>query len=237
MRIVEGILDRVEFAPRLIAQVVEPCPDPRVHGYAVQADLGRAVDFLEFAWLALIGELPTREQREALSRALIWLAPLHVGEGPSHAAVVARVAGAPDEVVPAIAGVALGQHVAQQCRTLAPWFAWLDQPSGSIPEIAIEADPTPEQIEAHAALAADSARWFGAALGLPLAPVLGRAAAAHALLHRLGVREPIVVQAFASVACLPIALAEAARTRPGAVLSYATRVPAYRYVEGVEEVE
>jgi hypothetical protein len=235
MKTYEGILDHGDFPARLTARVVEPCDDPRVHGYAVQADLGHAIGFLEFGWLALVGELPSVEQREALSHALIWLAPLHVGEGPTHAAVLARVAGAPDEVVPAIVSAALGQHVAQECRTLAPWFRWLDEPSGPVPEVAIEPHPTREQVEAHARLAVDSARWFGADKALPGSPVLRRVAAGHALLRRLGLRESFTLQAWITWARLPVALAEAARTRPGAVSNYATRVPPYRYVE--QEVE
>ncbi len=233
MKTYTGILDRVDFAERLTAQVVEPCADPRVHGYAVQADLGHSIDLLEFSWLALVGELPSAEARAALTRALIWLAPLHVGEGPTHVAVLGRVAGAPDEVLAGLVTVALGQHIASEQRSLAPWLAWLDDPNPSfdIPELAIEPSPTPEQVQAHAALAADSLRWFGPSRELPATPVLRRVAAGYALLHRLGLRDPLVVQALVTCARLPVALAEAARTRAGAVLSYATRVPNYRYVE------
>lgn len=233
MRTYPGLLDGVRFPERLTGHVVEPVADPRVHGYAVQADLGRHVGFLDVGWLALTGELPTADERDALSLALTWLSPLHIGEAPTHAAVLARVAGAPDEALSAIATVALGQTIAAECRALAPFFAWLDEPPGRAPPAAaIEPEPTSEQAQALAALAVDSARWFGAARALPATPVLRRTAAAYALLHRLGIRDPLRLHALATWARLPAVLAEAACMPVGAVMRYPAKLPDYRYVEG-----
>ena len=151
-----GLLDRVNFPDRLTALVVEPSADPRVHGYAVQGELGHEVDFLQVAWLALTGELPTSNEREAFSRALVWLAPLHVGEGPAHAAVLSRVAGAPPEMVPAIGVVGLGQLISHELETYAPLFAWLVSRSGELPSTVLEPEPTADQQSAWARLSADS---------------------------------------------------------------------------------
>lgn len=235
MKTYEGVIDRVTFPEQLSANVVEPSRDPRLHGYAVQSDLGHNAGFVDVGWLALTGELPRGGEGEALSRALIWLAPLHVGESPTHAAVLARVAGAPDEALPAIAAVALGQAVAAECRELAPLFAWLDGPPGAPPPtIAVEPDPTLEQAEALVTLAADSARWFGEARALPPRPTLRRVAAGYALLHRLGIRDPFRRLAFATWARLPTVLAEAACVAPGSVMRYPTKLPDYRYIEDDE---
>lgn len=231
MTTLAGLLDRVAFPARLTAHVVEPAADPRIHGYAVEADLARNVGLLDVCWLALIGELPTPTEREALTAALILLAPLHVGEAPAHAGVLARVAGAPDEVVPAIAVVALGQRIAAELRGLAALFAWLREPAGPPPAPAVLADPTADQRERHRRLAAASARWFGPDRALPVDPVLTREATAYALLHRLGVGDPLRLQAFATWARLPVVLAEAAHAVPGAVTEYASDLPPYRYVE------
>lgn len=232
MKTYEGILDRVAFPATLTAHVVEPSPDPRVHGFAVQSDLARSVGFLDVGWLALTGELPSDGEREALSTALTLLAPLHVGEGPAHAAVLAKIAGAPDEVVPAVAAVALGQLIGTEHRALAPLFAWLEDPAATPPpSVAIEPSPTPAQEVAHAALAADTARWFGGGGALPGAPVLTRVASGYALLHRLGIRDLPRIHALATWARLPIVLAEAACTAAGAVLEYPSDLPPYRYVE------
>jgi len=64
---------------------VEPGADHRIHGFAVQTDLSRAVGFTEVIWLALTGELPNGQELEAFTLAMIWLAPVHVGEMPAHA--------------------------------------------------------------------------------------------------------------------------------------------------------
>lgn len=230
-----GILDRVAFPTQLTAHVVAPTPDPRVHGYAVQADLGRHADFLDVAWLALTGEVPTAGERAALSLALVWLAPMAVNEAPTHAAVLAKVAGAPEEVVPAIAAVAVGQHTAAELAALAPLFAWLDGGLEAPPAAWVEPAPTTGQAEAWAALAGQSAHWFGADHALPAGPVLRRVAGAYALLHRLGVRDTARLQALSLWARLPTILAEAACAASGAVMTYPAHLPAYQYVE--DEVE
>lgn len=231
MKTYEGILDRVAFPARLTAHVVEPAADPRIHGYAVEADLARNVGFVDVGWLALTGELPDASEREALTTALILLAPVHVGEAPGHAGVLARVAGAPDEVVPAICVVALGQQIVAEVRGLAPLFRWLREPVGPPPAAAVLVDPSDEQRERQRVVAAASSRWFGPDRGLPEDPVLTREATAYALLHRLGVADPLRLQAFATWARLPVVLAEAACTAPGAVHDYPGDLPAYRYVE------
>ena len=231
MKTWEGLLDRVNFPERLTAMVVEPSVDPRVHGYAVQGELGHSADFLQVAWLALTGELPNSAEREAFSLALVWLAPLHVGEGPAHAAVLSRVAGAPPEMVPAIGVVALGQLISHELEACAPLFAWLQARSGSLPNDVLEPEPTTAQQAAWGRVSADATRWFGAGHAFTGAP-WRRVPAAYALLHALGLRDAPRLQALATMARLPVMLAEAACVSPGAVLRYPTKTPAYRYVEG-----
>jgi hypothetical protein len=231
VRTYAGILDDAVFPANLTAHVTMPTPDPRIHGYAVQADLARHVGFVDLGWLAMTGELPVEAEREALSLALLWLAPMHVGEDPAHAGVLAKVAGAPDAMVPAIVAVALGQRIGAELRALAPMFAWLDGALPGPPSVAVLADDaTAEQRDAYAQLARDSARWFGAD-ALPTEPALTRVAGAYAVLHRLGIRDPARLHALVTWARLPVALAEAACTAPGSVNSYPADLPAYRYVE------
>jgi hypothetical protein len=231
MKSYEGILDRVSFPDHLSAAVVEPTPDPRIHGYAVQAELGRAVGFLDVAWLALTGELPTTRDSDALSRALTWLAPVHVGDGPTHAAVLAKVAGSPEESVPAIAAVALGQHVARELADLAEFFAWLPVRSAPVPAGVREPAATPAQREVWRRLCADMSTWFGAEHAFDSEVPLQRVPTAYALLHLLGVRDLPRLLALASVARLPVILAEAACTGSGSVMRYPTKTPRYLYVE------
>jgi hypothetical protein len=236
MKTYEGILDRVVFPATLTAHVVEPTADPRIHGFAVQADLAHHASFLDVGWLALTGELPSNVERTALSTALILLAPLHVGDGPVHAAVLSRIAGAPDDAVPGVATVALGQLTRTELHMLEPFFGWLTSPAGELSAVctdAVEPHPTAAQVEAHEALAAASAEWFGAERALPASPVLTRVAAAHALLFHLGIRDSPRLHALTIWARLPVALAEAACTTRGAFMSYPADLPAYRYVEDV----
>jgi len=235
MKTYEGIFDRFTFPDTLTASVVEPTADPRIHGYAVAADLARNVSFLDVGWLALTGELPSDRERAALSTALTLLAPLHAGDGPVHAAILSRIAHAPDEAVPGVATVALGQLTRDELRELGSFFTWLADPRASelsraCPS-AIEPEPTAAQAEAYAALVADSATWFGAERALPASPVLRRVAAAHALLFQLGIRDALRLHALTIWARLPVVLAEAACTSPGAITTYASHLPAYLYVE------
>jgi hypothetical protein len=200
----------------------------------VAADLGHGAGFLDVVWLSLTGELPTDTEREALSRAMTWLAPLHLGEGPAHAAVLARVAGAPDEVIGAISVVALGQRIHHQLQSFAPMFAWLAARTGPLPTEIQEPRPTDAQRSAWDRLSTDSARWFGAEHRLPVEPVFRREAAAWAILHQLGVRDELRLQALGTVAQLPTIMAEAACTQPGSVMRYPTlSAPPYTYVEDV----
>lgn len=232
MKTWQGVLDTPKFPERLSAHVIQPGDDPRMHGYAVMGDLARNVGFLDMAWLAVLGELPSPAERDACSHALAWLSPLHVGEGPTHAAVLARTAGTPDEIVPAIAVAALGQLAAMELRALAPFFRWLDEPMGAtVPEVAVEAHPSAAYRALYAELVDRSDRWFGAARSLPRDVCLGRVAAAYGLLHRLGARNDLQRHAFATWARLPAALGEALHVQPGAVMTYPIDLPPFRYVE------
>lgn len=231
MKTFDGLLDRVSFPEAISGFIVAPEPDPRIHGYAVQGDLGHHTGFVDVLWLSLTGELPSALEREPLERALIWLAPLHAGEGPTHAAILSKVAGAPEEVVPAIAAVALGQRVAAEWRDLNSFFQWLTTRDATVPETVLEPEPTQAQREAWQKLCADTARWFGVERAFSGAP-WKREATAYALLHRLGISDFPRLCALASIARLPVILAEAACTAPGSVMRYPTKMPPYVYVEG-----
>jgi hypothetical protein len=228
----QGLFDRLAFPDRLVGHVVEPGPDPRIHGYATRGDLARGASFVEVAWLALRGELPTPAEQDALSFALVCLAPLHVGEGPGHAAVLARTAGAPPAVLPGLLATAIGQHTARELAAARPLLDWLDGAEPTPPDWAVLEAPDAAAVADADGLHAASRRWFGEAGALPPRPVLGRVAAGWAVLHRLGVRDEVQLHAFSAWARLPVLLAEAAATPVGAVTAYPARLPDYRYVEG-----
>lgn len=225
-----GPFEREEFPERLTARVVEPGADARIHGYHVAGDLARHHGIADVLWLALRGELPGESQRAALEVACVLLAPVHIGQAPSHAAFLARIAGASAGATLAIATVGLGEQVRHEQEQLRPWTAWLER-GGPVPEVALAADASDEAIAAQRWLDARMRAWFGAERGLPKVS-LTRVACAHALLHHLGLRGPLATETVTVWARLPVVAAEAAHARAGAVRMYPARLPDYQYVDG-----
>jgi hypothetical protein len=214
---------------RLTARVVTPGPGARLRGYHVADDLARHYGATELCWLALRGELPTEPERAALDVAAALLAPVHVGQAPAHAACLARIAGATTGATLAIAAIGLGELVRHERAALAPWLAWLDD-GGPVPACALAIDASAEEIAAQAWLDGQLRAWFGPTRGLPSVPV-SRLAQGYAVLHHLGLSEPLAIEAIALWARLPVVAAEAAHVGLGAIRDYPARLPDYRYVD------
>lgn len=228
-----GPFDREPWPHKLTATVVSPGEAPRLAGYDVAADLARHYGMAEVAWLALRGELPAPHEREAFEAALVLLSPVHIGEAPAHAAFLSRLLAAEPSATIAVAAVGLGELGRTEHRELGPWLAWLEAAAAE----AAEATPLPACALATSPAAAAPAwldaamrRWFGPTRGLPSAS-LHRVACAHAILHRLGFREPLALELLTSWARLPAVIAEALAAVPGAVRSYPARLPDYRYLD------
>lgn len=227
----EGPFDREAWPERLVARVVEPGPDARLRGYAVAGDLARHHGLVDVLWLALVGELPSEAERAALDVACVLLAPIHVGQAAGHAALLSRVAGASPGATVAIAAVGLGELVRHELDVLAPWLAWLARPDGPVPACALAPAASDEARAAQRWLDGRLRTWFGATAGLPAEP-LTREAQAHAVLARLGLRGPLVIETLTVCARLAACAAEAALVPLGAVRSYPARLPDYQYVDG-----
>ena len=227
----EGLFDRLTFPERLTGRVASPGPDPRIHGYSVEQDLVWNIDFTALCFLSLTGELPSPGEREALSAALTLLAPMHVGEAPAHAAVLARIAGAPATVIPGVAALALGELSKAEQAELDGLARFLEGEASAPPEAALLPSPSVNDEQSYQRLRAASADWLGEPLALPGGVVLRRVACGHALLYRLGLGDPYRLVALSTLARLPCVLAEALCVRPGGVSAYPARLPAYRYVE------
>jgi hypothetical protein len=224
-----GPFEREAFPARLTARVVTPGPGARLRGYHVADDLARHYGATELCWLALRGELPTEPERAALDVAAALLAPVHVGQAPAHAACLARIAGATTGATLAIAAIGLGELVRHERAALAPWLAWLDD-GGPVPACALAIDASAEEIAAQAWLDGQLRAWFGPTRGLPSVP-LSRLAQGYAVLHHLGLSEPLAIEAIALWARLPVVAAEAAHVGLGAIRDYPARLPDYRYVD------
>jgi hypothetical protein len=238
-----GPFDRERWPERLTARVVSPGPSPRLHGYDVAGDLARHYGIADVAWLALCGELPDDAQRAAFSTALVLLAPTHLGQAPAHAAFLSRLIGALPSATVGVAATGLGELARTERAELAPWLAWLDAAPDDDHDDGGDARAVPACARAAAArdpLADDAQRWldqqmrgwFGDARGLGAGEVaLHRTACAYAILHRLGLTEPLAVELLVTWARLPAVIAEASFARPGDVRSYPARLPDYRYVD------
>lgn len=230
MKTFKGILDTVSFPNKITGYVVAPDNDPRIHGFAVQADLGFTCGFTQVIWLSLTGELPTVEEVEIFNRALVWLTPMHVGEGPTHAAVLAKVISAPNEVVPAVATIALGQRIKAELQELASFFNWLEKREGSLPSEIIEPEPSVSQLETWKKLGEDTRRWFGSQRAFE-GLMWRREPTAYALFYYLGIRDEARLIALSTIARLSTILAEAACTEAGSIMRYPTKTPSYVYME------
>ena len=233
-KLYEGPFDREQWPDRLPATVVDARGERRIHGYCARGDLADGHGIAAVAWLALRGELPSTSEHEAFNTALVLLAPVHVGESGSHAALLARIVGSRPSAIVSVAATALAEQGRSERESLAAWTAWLDAPAANLAEIppcALEREPSPEAIEDQRALAARTTTWFGDARALPEAPVLSRIACAHALLHRLGFRDPYAIEAVVVWARLLVVIAESTTVPIGGFREYPARLPDYRYVD------
>src|SRR3954465_6322697 len=105
-----GMFDAVEWPQQLKAKIIEPSPDPRIHGFATEDDLARHYGFVDLVYLSLTGDWPTPDAARALEVVMIFLAAVPINEGPTHAASVARLCNAPARAVLEVASVALAER-------------------------------------------------------------------------------------------------------------------------------
>ncbi len=89
-----GPFEELSWPSLLEAGVVKPGTMPRIHGYSVDEDLCRHYSFGEVLFLSLTGDLPTREKGILFENVLIRLCPVSPADGPVHAALLSRAAGA-----------------------------------------------------------------------------------------------------------------------------------------------
>lgn len=227
-----GPFDREAWPERLTARVVSPGPEPRIHGYAVAADLARHAGIADVAWLTVRGELPSAEQRAAFEVAIVLLTPVHLGQAASHAAYLSRIGGATTPATVAIGAVGLGELSRHERTELEPWQAWLAGGAiGEVPDCARAHDASPDALAAQRWLDGQLRTWLGPRAGLPATP-LTRVACAHAILHQLGLTDPLALDALTTWARLLAVTAEAAFARIGGVRQYPARLPDYQYIDG-----
>lgn len=219
-----GPVEAFAFPDRLRAHVVEPGPRPRVHGYDVQDDLARRYSFAELVLLSLRGELPDEETGRCFEAALCYSFPASVNEAPGHSALLARLCGATDASVHAVAGLALAEQAAFSVRAHERWLEWLDSPNDPVPP-GFEA-PTEDEHRAVERLAVQC----GGAMPWPssVRPTL-EAALLAVLYGRCGLRSASSLVTVSIVARLSTVAAEAFSVRPASFREYPMELPRFVY--------
>ena len=220
-----GPVDTFPVPERLEGRAVDPAGDRALLGYAVADDLALHYAPHEVMMLALTGRPPSSEEGLAVGAAITWVATPHAGEGPAHAAVLARISGAPIEGLLQAANTAAAVEGSAVVERQAPLLDWLD---------AGRPDPAPR-------LAGASSRWSRRLAGTCSHPCPGLEAVASAeeaflvVAHACGLREREQLVALWSWARSIGALAEGLRARALAFREYPLRLPRYRYAEEVEK--
>jgi hypothetical protein len=225
-----GPVEAFAFPKRLRAHVVEPGPRPRVHGYDVHGDLTAHYSFAELVLLAESGELPDEEKGRCFETALCFAFPSGVNEAPGHSALLARLCGATDASVHAVAGVGLAEQAAFSVRTHEPWLAWLDSPTDPMPSgVQARTEDELRAVERLAVLCGGPMPWPST-----VCPTL-EAAILAILYARCGLTSRSSLVTVLMIARLGTVAAEAFAVRPGSFRDYPMDLPRFVYRDSEDE--
>lgn len=222
-----GPLEAARFPDQLMARVITPGAEPRVHGYDVESDLARHYGAADLVLLSLTGELPSAAARAAFEVVWLFLAPVSVAHAGSHATVLARLCGATTSATIGVAAIGL----AEQARAL------LTEHEELLQSLESKAEELPlryksEQLEERAAVArlaqalARSGLFVAFLLQSPT-----REAALLSVLFTCGLRSLEQLQAVVVLARLPSALAEGFAERATNFGGYPINLPEFVYQE------
>jgi hypothetical protein len=219
-------LDDAPWPDKLTARVVAPGPRPRIHGYDVEDDLARRYSFTETVFLALTGDLPTREVARAFDVVLQFLAPAPINEAPTHAAALARTCAGTTSSIQGTAAVALAEQARAVVAEHAAWIDALSQPIMHMPpEHRASSDAERESVERFR-------QAFGSAIEVPaLSHDPSRLAALIAALRACGLKTAEQIECVMVLAKLPACLAEALATPAGSYRDYPVLLPPIAYEE------
>ncbi len=222
-----GPIEDHTFPPHIEARVMTPGADPRLHGFSVEGDLAVHYRFSELVQVALTGALPDEARGRAFDIALQFLAPLAVSEAPTHAAVLARLCGARNSSILAVACIALAERARALVAEHRELLEWLDHPTGELPARFHAREPE-ERASVQRLLAALTA----AEIAVPaLAGDPDRQSAIFMTLHFAGLTRAEHLETALVLASLAPTLAEAEAHRAGAFEEYPMRLPDFMYEE------
>jgi len=222
----QGPIEDKALPERLPAHVVSAPREPRLHGYDVESDLARHYRFLDGAFLALTGELPSDDASRALEIVGLFALPTYVGRAPAHTAAVARVCGPKTSSMIAAAAIAL----AEDARVL------LDEHESVLPKLVIGSlNGSAARLAARDDEERASVGRLRAALGglVTLAPAIRYDVrldtAIIAVLMGCGLRAREQIESMLVTLRLPAVCAEGLAWRPGDLRGYPMDLPRFEY--------
>jgi hypothetical protein len=227
----DGPVESYPWPTQLEAHIVKPGPVPLLNGYDVEADLAVHYDFIDSLLVALTGELPSDSARAACNVALVFLAPLSVAHGPTHAAVLAKICGARFSSISSISAIAMAERARELISDSSLLLEWLNDadPGALAPPSTRAADDT-ERASVTRLRAALRERSVKIA-ALDERHDLGRMPALLATLHFAGLTHPEQLQAALVVASFASVIAEARSRTVASFRQYPMQVPPFLYEE------
>ncbi|HEX2734874.1 MAG TPA: hypothetical protein VHM70_24885 [Polyangiaceae bacterium] len=219
-----GPLETAKFPDQLLARVVTPGDEPRVHGYDVQSDLVHHYDLVALTILYLTGELPEPKAAAAVRAALVFISPISVAHASVHAAVLARLCGSPPSAVFGVAAVGVAEQSRFELDAFSDLFEWLKHPTREYPD-AQRCTTDAQRQEAERLRRALPAGYELEILNH--APTC--MALTLAILQQAGLRRREQFEAVLALARLPSALAEAFAERAVNFSDYPINLPPIEY--------
>jgi hypothetical protein len=222
-----GPIEDYDFPATIEARVMTPGAEPRIHGFDVEGDLALHYRFPELVQVALTGGAPDEARGRAFDIALQFLAPLAIGEAPTHAAVLARLCGARTSSILAVTCIALAERAREVVADHRELREWLAAPEGELPPqfraTSSEDRTSVERLKVALAAAGVSVP------GLVHGPT--RQSALFMALHFSGLTRDEHLETVLVLASLAPTLAEAQAHRAGDFVHYPMRLPNFLYEE------
>ncbi|HJL42970.1 MAG TPA: hypothetical protein RMG48_16820 [Myxococcales bacterium LLY-WYZ-16_1] len=227
-----GPIDDGPWPDHMTTRVCSPGSAPRIHGYGVDDDLAVHYGATERLYLAWTGQLPEGPQARLLDTSLGFASAIHAGDGPTWAAITARLAGGHDGAWMSTGSIVLleeGEAWSRRLSPLAELSPWAHGPLSPEAREAVRPDDAPSGERALAFVAAleqAGLRSFaseGAPEGWGLEALLVWTWCG------LGFRRPRLWTALWFQARWPVLVAEAARMKPSAFRTYPMNLPPFAY--------
>lgn len=221
-----GPIEDLTWARKLPAHVFTDGLRPRLCGFDLYGDLAQNYRASDLVLTGLRGEPPTEAESELFDAILTFLAPVSVGEAPTHGAVLSRLCGAAAPSVTAVGAAVLAHQAADLLDQHVDLLRWLASQVSPLPT-AFRCQSEAER--GAVGLLAQRVRRSGVEL-----PILSRdpslVATLLAACHQCGLTDSGRLQAVIVIAKLPGLLAETLAATSGDRQSYPIDLPAFRYV-------